>query len=114
SSTLREGLARKLALALGLGLLLSAGVGAVFDSAIGIAIGAGATLVFGYFGGIDPAHIDPDAWRPASPNEGMRRSLCNAGWGCAAGALMGGLAGALTAGGPGALLCAVVFAMIVA
>ncbi|MEO8136967.1 MAG: protein kinase [Betaproteobacteria bacterium] len=113
-STLREGVVRKLAVAVGVGLLLSAGVGMVLGTAIGVAIGAGGTLALCYFGGMDLDLVKTDAWRPASPNEGMRQSLRNAGWGCAAGALIGGLAGALAAGWSGALLGTLVFAMIVA
>jgi serine/threonine protein kinase len=113
-STLREGVVRKLAVAVGVGVLLSAGVGTVFDTATGIAVGAGGTLAFGYFGGMDLDLVNGDCWRPASPNEGMRQSLRNACRGGAAGALLGALAGALTAGWSGALLGASVIAMIVA
>jgi len=113
-STLRVGLVRKLAVAVGVGALLGAGVGPLFDAATGVTIGTGGTLFFCYFGGMDLDLAKDESWRPSSPNEGMRQSMRNAGWGCVAGSLLGTLAGAVTGGWCGAVLGASVFAMIVA
>lgn len=111
---LRDGLGRKMILAVGVGVLLSAGIALVFDAAVGIAVGVAATLAFCYFGGLDLEMFRNDPSHLTAPNEGIRRSLRHALLGAAAGAVGGGLAGGLAGGAVGAIFGASVFALIAA
>ena len=101
-------------LALGAGVLLSAGIALVFDAAVGIAVGLATTVAFCYFGGLDLERFRNDPGHLTVPNEGIRRSLRNALLGAVAGAVGGGLAGGLAGGAAGALFGVSVFALIVA
>lgn len=113
-TVLREQLVRKLAVALGVGAFLGAGVALVFHAPVGAAIGAATTLAFCYFGGLDFELIRSDASRRSVPNEGVRRSARYALVGSAGGALAGGLVGGLAGGVSGAWFGASLFGLIVA
>ncbi len=111
-AALRDGLGRKMILALGAGALLSAGIALVFDAAVGIAVGLAMTVAFCYFGGLDLERFRNDPGHFTVPNEGIRRSLRNALLGAVVGTVGGGLAGGLAGGAAGALFGATVFALI--
>ena len=85
---MREGFARKLALAAGCGLLVSVGVAVIFDTQIGLAIGLATFFAVCYFGGMDVYREPMDRARFAVSNDAIRQSLRHA--------LAGGLVGAIT------------------
>ena len=111
---LRDGLGRKLVLAVGVGSMLSAGIALVFDAAVGLAVGFASTVALCYFGGLDLDISKNDTALLTVPNQGIRQSLRNAVRGGIVGAVGGGLVGGLAAGTTGALFGVMVFALIIA
>lgn len=113
-SALREGLARKLFLAIGCGLIVSMGLALMLDEKIGIAIGLATAVAFCYFGGIDLDLKTTDLGYLTLPNGAIQRSLRNALGGGIAGLFAGAVLGGLVGGWNGVWLGASVFGLIVA
>jgi serine/threonine protein kinase len=113
-AALRDGLGRKLVLAIGAGALLCVGIALVFDVAVGIAVGLATSVAFGYFGGLDLELSRNDPGRLTVPNQGIRQSLRNVLLGATTGAVSGTVLGAVAGGTAGALFGASVFALVIA
>ena len=113
-SSLRRELRAKLALAVGVGLLLFGGVSLVFDRTVAAALGTFAALGFGYFAGLDPDLLQREPESITAPNQGIRQSMRNAWRGTAIGAAVGALAGGVIGGWPGLLFCAAVCSLVMA
>ena len=113
-SALRGGFMRKLALALGIGLLISGGVAWLFAPEIGIALGLATSVAMCYHGGIDSDLKTADLHYLTQPNQAIQQSLRNTLGGGVIGVVIGAVMGGFAVGGYGIGFGAALFGLIIA